>query len=312
MELTRLFATLPQKQAYTCASKSIYEVFGIVVSIMSSKYHYYCLIITFNVLIVTLGCKNKNYPNVIDSSGALPYVTNVLVTPSVLNSDTLYVGDIHSPTDTVRATITILARISMETEDDQILSVQYRFISILDNTQLTSGTLFFRTQINREAEYTGIATLVFQRSLVGQYFVELWAVSKKGYQSITKYIPFAIVRQNRPPIISDLEILDPNFEPVDTVDTYKYNRLIVTVKVIDPDGYNDIYKVYRITKAGNKYELNDNGVNGDLVPRNGVFTETIGWSNPQDPRSDVYKFIAIDRSLDTSNVIIRPIIVKGQ
>lgn len=280
---------------------------------MIPRFSNYCQIISICFLLVIHGCNNKNYPGVIDSSGAIPYINSISVAPSVLNSDTLYVGVIHSSSDTLRAEIKIHARILTDSPSDEISTVQFRFVSRLDNSQLTSGSLFFSKQITQnEAEYVGSTRLVFQRSLVGQYLVELWAVSKKGYQSVTKSVPFAIVRQNRPPVISDLEILDPNFEPVDTVDTYKYNRLIVTLKVVDPDGYNDIYKVYRITKAGNKYELNDSGVNGDLVPRNGIFTETIGWSNPQDPRSDVYKFIAIDRSLDTSNVIIRPIIVKEQ
>ncbi|MCX7983299.1 MAG: hypothetical protein N3A63_00095 [Bacteroidetes bacterium] len=269
--------------------------------------------IALATLIIFSGC-SKNDSTVVDSLGALPYVHTVTVTPSVLNTDTILVGSIRIPNDTLTARISIIALVSIDPSIDIIEGVHYRIISHTENVQLTAGSLDFQRRLSTKEyyEYSSTPALRFLRSLVGQFHIEIWATTKKGYQSITKLVPFTIIRQNQPPVISDLSILDPDFTPVDTVYTYKYNRLYITVKVYDPDGNIDIYKVYRITQAGNKYELNDKGVNGDLVAGNGIYTETIGWSNPQEPKSDIFKFVAIDRSLDSSNVIIRPIVVLSQ
>ncbi len=260
-------------------------------------------------LLVTLfpACVNDN-TETIDSKGDLPQIHAVSVIPSTVNSDTITIQEIRLPTDTLTIPLLIQAIVHSNLSDDAIENVQYSIMGATTDFFIVNGVLknngVYPDISAHDSIYTVLVNISFIRAFVGYFQVEIKALSKKGYSS-TKYIQnVSVVRQNRPPVISDLEMPD-------TVDANaSEKRFRVTLKVTDPDGAPDILMVYRQTLAGNKYYLNDKGLNGDYIPNDGIYTETIAWTNPEDPKSDVYVFRAIDRSLDTSNIIVRPIYVK--
>lgn len=262
----------------------------------------------FFFLLVFESCVQEA-PEVIDTQGSLPLLHSAVILPDTLNSDTLLVNAVRSADDTLTTRIFLSLKTYTPDAHDAVQNAMYRIQNTTDKSILAEGVLYDDGKNGdlyfRDTVFSGYAPLTFRRSLVGRFSVELWSTSSRGFQSVHLLKPFVIVRKNQPPVISDLDMPD-------TVDTYAIRSFKIMLKVTDPDGKDDILAVYRITQAGNKYLLNDNGVNGDIIPGNGIYTETIAWSDPSAPRSDVYKFIAIDRSLDTSNVIIHPIIVKQQ
>lgn len=275
---------------------------------MQSVLYDFIKILALLFLLLPQGCV-RDVSDVIDSKGSLPLLHSVFVVPDTLNSDTLIVKTIRSSDDTLTTKIFLCAKAYIANSNEKIQTVRYRIQNDIDGSIFGEGMLFDDgkngDKQTNDSLYSSYVPLTFRRALVGKFWIQIWSTTSYGYSSATQIKPFYIVRNNHAPVISDLVMPD-------TVDTYQMKSFKIMLKVYDADGNDDILFVYRITQAGNKYQLNDQGLNGDIVAGNGVYTETIAWSDPTAPKSDIYKFIAIDRSLDTSNVIIHPIIVKSQ
>ncbi len=71
---------------------------------------------------------------------------------------------------------------------------------------------------------------------------------QSGYKSNTLILPLQIVRLNHPPIISDL--VAPDTINLSTTTTFNES-----LKVLDPDGQDDIKSVLRFTPSGKILQL---------------------------------------------------------
>ncbi|HOV98059.1 MAG TPA: hypothetical protein PK595_00650 [Bacteroidota bacterium] len=275
---------------------------------MHLKWCYYVVGLTLIGILIISGC-SKNFDEIVDSQGSIPVITLSTITPNVINSDTINVNLVRSPDDTLTPQLFIQTKAFVVDQSDPIKEIRYRVTSPGDNSFYDEGSLFDNgTAPDGQAHdslYCGWVTLTFQRSLVGTLSVDIVAITEKGFQSTHRIIPLTILRINHPPVISDLNMPD-------IVYTSEENSFIVTLKVYDPDGLSDIYRVYRLTPAGNKYDLNDVGLNGDITAHNGIYTETVAWgkNDAPTPGNYTFQFFAVDRSLDTSNVLTHTVVIQ--
>jgi hypothetical protein len=98
--------------------------------------------------------------------------------------------------------------------------------------------------------------------------------------------------------------------------------LQLNIKASDPDGQSDILKVFFNSfkpdgspSIGNPFQLYDDGneeLNGDMIAGDGIYGLIIKL--PANTTIGIYRFEfhAIDRSLDTSNVIIKNLVIANR
>jgi hypothetical protein len=103
-----------------------------------------------------------------------------------------------------------------------------------------------------------------------------------------------IVRLNHPPVLSEL------FAP-DTINLARINTFEISVKVIDPDGQNDIKSVSRFTPSGKVLPLQ--------ASNDSIYEEIVSLTPPPDLGSYLFRFRGVDRSNDSSNVLTHTIVV---
>ena len=104
------------------------------------------------------------------------------------------------------------------------------------------------------------------------------------------------MRMNHPPVISDL--IAP-----DTINLSTTTIFTESVKVIDPDGQEDIMSVLRLTPSGKVFQLH--AINDT------TYSEEVSLNSPPALGPYVFRFCAVDRSNDTSNVITKTIVITN-
>jgi hypothetical protein len=253
----------------------------------------------------------KRSSTVIDSTGSVPILYASTFSLSVINTDTIDLGNEHKSSDllTVNGIASVRVRIG---SDDYLSSVNYTVRSESSSDILTSGCLqdngVFPDLRTNDSIYTGNVAFQFTREHIGNYYVILWADSKAGFQSTSQYLPFTIVRLNHPPLLSSL--LMDTIAAIGGGD----QTLTLKIKATDPDGQADIKKVYfnsfkpnGSAASGNPFFMYDDGTNGDSVSHDSIFTLAVAL--PVGSAIGVYRFEfhAVDRFNDPSNTITQTI-----
>jgi hypothetical protein len=269
----------------------------------------------FVSLLLLFGSCEKKDGNVIDSTGTAPLLTQVSLSPSVINSDTINVGSNRQPTDLLTIATTIVARV--QTSSQGTTSVDYSITSSDSLMFLSRGTLLDDGQAPDQSKgdglYSARASFQIRRVQFGSYTVQVDAESEQGYRSNTIFTPLVIVRGNRPPVISELSAPD-------TVKLGNQSQsLLLTVRANDPDGLSDIAKVlfnsYKpdgTASGGNPFLMYDDGLaaHGDASAGDGIFSLLISLPSNTQLGTYRFEFQAFDRSSEPSNVIILRLTVK--
>lgn len=122
----------------------------------------------------------------------------------------------------------------------------------------------------------------------GNHFVRFQAVDIGGLKSRAVVVDFYVLRENLPPVLSDLVMPD-------TVSTSVVQSFLISVRVTDPQGLDDIKKVwFDLTKpdgtpsSSNPVPLFDDGSNGDQTAGDGIYSLQVSIS-PQNDKG-VYRF----------------------
>jgi hypothetical protein len=162
-----------------------------------------------------------------------------------------------------------------------------------------------------DGRYHGEARFSITRVEVGSWSARIAASGVNGTRSTTAVVPVSIVRNNLPPVISQLvaatSISASDPQPL----------MLLSVKAVDPDGAPDILRVffnsYRPTgqpASGNPFLMFDDGntagISGDGVARDSVYSLRVQFGGAP-TGSYRFEFRAIDRSSDSSNVIIHQV-----
>ncbi len=215
------------------------------------------------------------------------------------------IGPVRNPDDVLTISLNAYARVVPGTLTP-VSSVQHIFRNGNGSRILTAGSLLDDgnppdTQLN-DSLFSARVTFQTVRSTVGVMLLELFADDASGYRSNSAILPLEIVRSNQPPVLS-------NLVAPDTVHTSSQSTFLVTVRATDPDGQADIRSVTRTTPSSLVLQLNDAGQNGDQVPGDGIFSETVALSAATPAGPYDFRFQALDRSNAGSNVLIHRTVV---
>jgi hypothetical protein len=248
-------------------------------------------------LFLLSGCEKKDNI-IIDSTGTAPVLTEARFSLSLVNTDTIDVGSERKPDDLL--TIRGRGQVSVIHPDGTkgIGQVGYSMTSSQSSSLIVEGTLqddgIFPDAIANDDVYSGFVSFQIRRVEVGQYSIVFWSESQTGFKSNTIILPLSIVRLNQPPIISDL--VTP-----DTINILDQLSFKISLKVIDPNGQDDIKSVMRFTPSGKVLKL--------FAKNDSVYTETVEVDPTTSIGPYLFRFCAVDRSNDTSNVLTKTIVI---
>jgi hypothetical protein len=254
------------------------------------------LVIVIAVSILSLSSCEKKYDLVIDSTVSAPFLTHAQLSTSVVKTDSLPVGQIHKYDDllSIRDTVQVFCASGI----NEIGSVRYTLTGDQFSSNLSEGFLkddgISPDIIKGDSVFTGYVDFQINRVVVGNLFLKLWSESTDGSFSNVITLPLQISRYNNKPEISDLILPD-------TVNSNQTSPIEIKVKVIDPDGQDDIRFVYRVTQSNKLYKLS--GSQGDSI-----FTETFSSIPPAGTYR--FRFFALDQSYDSSSVLVDSIVIK--
>jgi hypothetical protein len=272
------------------------------------------------ILLFVTGCEKINN-TLVDSVGSAPLLLYASFSNSIINTDTINVAghSLRSPDDTLIIRGVAKVKIDSSTKGTNTSFVGYSITNFNFSSSLTDGTLHddgvFPDLKANDGVFSGDIEFQIQRATIGTFSLNVWSESTTGYKSNTFMLPIQIIRLNRPPVLSHL-IMDSLISLKDL--NQKYLQIIITAN--DPDGQKDVRMVYFNTfkpdgspSSGNPFYLYDdgaaNGASGDLLAGDGNYSLKVGL--PSAVGIYRFEFHAVDRSNDTSNVIIKNIVVTN-
>jgi len=271
------------------------------------------------------GCE-KQYDTVVDSVGTAPVLSDASFSLSIVNTDTINIGTVRNPDDQ----LTIRGVASVKVVHSEGASEIKRVLCSITKDQSFSpsgdGTLhddgIFPDQNVNDGIFSGYIDFNISRVDVGLFWITFLSENLSGfihsqgqqYQSNTVQMPFQIVRLNHPPVISNLEA--DSLISLGTIDHVLQLRLTAA----DSDGQSDIRRVFFSSykpdgspSSGNPHSLYDDGnaslLSGDLAEGDGIYGLKISLPNATPAGTYRFEFRAADKSLDSSNVIIRNIVI---
>jgi hypothetical protein len=265
-------------------------------------------------LLILSSCEKKE-SGVVDSVGTAPLITQIALSPSLINSDTINVGSNRQPDDVLTITTTLAAHVQASTSLP--ISVTYTVTSSDSLNIVSSGTLLDDGQVPDLAKgdglFSGQATFQIRRVQVGTYAVEVIAESDNAYRSNALITPLTVFRGNHAPTISDL--VGP-----DTIKLGNQSQvLLLTVNARDADGLTDVarvvfnsYKPDGSASGGNPFLMYDDGLldaHGDEKPGDGIFSLLVKLPSNTQLGTYRFEFQAFDRSNEPSNILILRITV---
>jgi hypothetical protein len=264
---------------------------------------------------ICLSCERTDN-SIIDVNGLAPLLTNVVVSPSSVNTDSINVGPSREPEDTLHLKIAIFAQVPALQGSHQIAAVEFSVLPQGSTTPLVVGQLADDgsppDESGGDGTYSGWAAFDIQRVEIGTFQIEVTVVGQNGFRSNTLISPLQIIRGNRPPGLS-------NLEAPDTVKLASQDQLLLLqVTASDPDGLADVQRVvfnsYRPNGApssGNPFPMFDDGnaSHGDAVRGDGIYSLTILLPSTSQTGTYRFEFQAFDRSNDSSSVILHSITV---
>lgn len=279
----------------------------------------------FNVRIAILwialtiaGCQKAD-EGIIDPFRLPPFLTEFVVRPTLVNSDTIRVGVQPLPTDTLTIKVNASVKVSDPEGLQDVREVLSNVYKPASRTLINSVRLLDDGKNPDEKSgdgiFSGIVSFKIVRTDIGDFRVEAVARDRANLSSNMVGSSVTIVRLNRPPVLSDLTAPDSVALETSTV------LLRLSIRATDPDGQGDIQRVFfnsfrpdGAPSTGNPFEMFDDGServiyqpdirSGDLIKGDGVYTLTIQLSATTTRGTYRFEFRAIDRSGAQSNVVV--------
>jgi len=257
------------------------------------------------IWLLSSSCEQKDL-RIVDSIGSAPQVLSVSLIPASVNSDTINVGPDRKPTDLLSYDLRISASVSHPVGQNQIAETQFTFFRTKREPEIARGLLsdngIFPDSIANDSIFTGSVKFTAIRSEIGTFYAEVGSSDAQEFTSNTIRIPFTILRLNQAPVISNLVAPDTVYRSLQTPFT-------VSVQASDPDGLYDLVSVTMTNENNSVFSLHDDGINGDEMGGDGIFTQVFAFPTDQPLGPYVFTFKAIDRSNVSSAVLTKTIVV---
>jgi len=199
--------------------------------------------------------------------------------------------------------------------NDVVYSVtNYNFSSSLTDGILHDDGIYPDVKAH-DGVFSGAIEFQIQRAFVGTFSLSIWSESTTGYKSNTFILPLHIVRLNHPPVLSNLVM-----DTLISISSLTQKYIQISIAATDPDGQSDIRMVYFNTfkpdgspSGGNPFYMYDDGeidgTSGDKIAGDGSYSLKVGL--PTNTGVYRFEFHAVDYSGDSSNVVIKNIVVTN-
>jgi hypothetical protein len=268
-------------------------------------------------LFLIISCE-KESNGIIDSQGSIPFITVTSYPQSQINTDTINIGSTRKPEDILSIQSFISSKVTFSNINGLVSAVNYSVINSQTLSIVSEGALFDdgnnADQIAGDSIYSGYLKFQIQRVEVGYYTIKIFCESTFGLRSNTLFLPLFICRSNNKPIVSNLRC--------DSIVALGNEVQILQLRIMaqDTDGQQDIYKVFfnsfkpgGAPSSGNPFQMYDdanaNSKSGDIIAGDGDYGLMIQLPPTTTPGIYQFHFQAIDRSLDSSNVVIKNITI---
>lgn len=250
------------------------------------------------VTVLTSGCEQKQ-DALLDSRGTAPRIVSVVVSPTAIDTDSIFISGTRKPGDPIPLSIDAIVSVTHVSGSSGIRNVEYSFTGDDNDPDLASGLLaddgVLPDSVRGDGVFRRRITFTFLREPTISVWLKVQATDFGGYASNVVWFPLSIGGSNRPPLLSNLIMPD-------TVDPASASVFTISLTAIDPDGANDINRVERITQAGNRYPLAAVG--------NDIYSEQVSVSPAPTAGSYVFKFQATDKTGAVSNLLQKTIVIK--
>lgn len=268
----------------------------------------------FSVLLCAVLLSCEKYP----SDSLDPKITplalkNVIISPSVINTDTINIGPERKPDDVLPIRIIVAAtRLSGSSAE-----VRYVLSKPEAGIRLSSGVLrddgIEPDLTANDSVFTAAVRFEITRSDVSTLQMEVWPEDRSHNRGTGWLIPVRITRSNQAPLLSDLVAPDTMRIEGQT------KSFVLQVKATDPDGPADIRRVFfnsfrpdGTPSSGNPFEMFDDGnanSSGDSRAGDGIYSLRVILPATATPGRYRFEFQAVDRSSAVSNTLIHFITV---
>ena len=238
------------------------------------------------------GCDDA--PGRAASTGRLPVVSSVSVTPADLVVEDLPASDVTPSTVRVRLSVAATARDA----EGALTRVSYAVFPV------GGGAVPVVAQTLRAAggdRFTADTTLTLPRTGLGTYTVRLFAIDGDGLLGEGQ-ARITLRSRNRAPVVAS-GVAAPNPYP-------GTGPLVLTAVASDPDGLTDVDRV-DATFSGQSFRLFDDGrTSGDPIAGDGRFTGTILFADRPAAGSYPVSFVATDRAGVRSAAVTTALVVQ--
>ncbi len=270
------------------------------------------------VSLLLLACEEKK-ENPLDVQLNAPFVSDIELSPDIIDTDTILVGGTPLPNDIITLSFVVSGRATHPDGNAALNSVQCEIYKPESESPLATVRLYNNGIIpdtsTTDGIYTGRVTIQIKRVQVGNFSVRLYASDYAGMMSNTAIHKLKVVRSSNAPVISNLVAPDTV-----TLPPSPYSVLfIMHVNVTDTDGKGDIEKVYfrnldSPSDTNRQFLLFDDGIKNDVkydsASADGIYSGRfqLPWNTP--PQSYRFEFVAVDQLGVMSNKILHTMIVR--
>ncbi len=228
-------------------------------------------------------------------------------------NSTYQITNVSAPGEIVLSGIDTTFSVSAEVKNSQnINSISARFYNplnkFLEEIQLNISGI---DDIQTGTRFTG-ALKLDSASENGKYKIEFYVdANQKNNLEAIHYLNFDDGKSNQPPVLIDSTLTAPDSIKIPE----QIQNYLITIKVEDPQGLNDIAEVYIDYFFPDNFKINiemyDDGINGgDQVANDGIYS--IRFMPTEDPRfigANRLEILAIDRKNQISNKVVHNIVI---
>jgi hypothetical protein len=269
------------------------------------------------ILLLLPCCENKQN-TVIDSTGNAPIIAQTTFSLSVINTDTMNVGPERKPNDILTIRGIASAKVTHVEGKKEIKLVNCYVMRDPSSSSIGSSTLHddgVEPDITEnDSIFSGYVNFQIIRVEVGIFCLQFSSENYNSFKSNSFFTTLQIVRLNHPPFLSNLQT--DSLVSIGGVD----HILQIRIAASDSDGQSDIQKVFFNSfkpdgspAIGNPFLMLDDGdpygTSGDLTLGDGTYGLKVILLRTTTPGTYRFEFHATDRSLESSNPIIKNIVI---
>ena len=265
------------------------------------------VLVTLMGFALVSGC-TKQPGGVVDPSGIPPFVGLAVASP-----DTIRMKSLPQSNGNLTVTVIAQAKVIRQAGSAGITGVNVGVIASGGTDPLLSVTLrddgTSPDSVAGDGVYSSLIQFAIPRSASGVYRLRFVATDNQGFVSNSVETPLFLLRDNHPPVTSNLSMPDSATVPVGGSAT-----ILLYIRATDQDGQADINSVFfrslDSSDPTQKFIMNNDGSAPGSVPGDSTYAITVKVQDTPTVRKTYrFAFQAVDTFGDTSATILHSITI---